>query len=112
MFGERLKALRKEFGLTQAELADIIGVERSSIGKYEGNNKIIPSDSVKQRIAEYFHVSVDYLLGLSDSRSASSSDSDLKFALWGGDADTITDAQLDEVRRFARFIAERDKEKK
>lgn len=68
MFGERLKLLRKEKGLTQEQLASILQVERSSVGKYEGKTKIIPSDDVKKRIAEYFDVSVDYLLGRTDIR--------------------------------------------
>ncbi len=63
-FGVRLKQLRKEKGITQEQLAQILGVERSSIGKYEGKDKVMPSDDIKARIAEYFGVSVDYLLGL------------------------------------------------
>lgn len=70
MFGERLKQLRKERGITQERLASILGVERSSVGKYEGKSKILPSDDVKKRIAEYFGVSVDYMLGLTDIRSS------------------------------------------
>lgn len=64
MFGEILRKLRKERGITQEELARIIGVERSSIGKYEGKSKVLPSDEVKQRIAEFFGVSMDFLFGL------------------------------------------------
>lgn len=67
MFAERLKALRKQYGYTQEQLASLIGVERSSIGKYEGKSRIIPSDDIKYKIAELFNVSVDYLLGYSDS---------------------------------------------
>jgi transcriptional regulator with XRE-family HTH domain len=67
MFAERLKALRKQYGYTQEQLASLIGVERSSIGKYEGKSHIIPSDDIKYKIAELFNVSVDYLLGYSDS---------------------------------------------
>lgn len=66
MFSQRLKQLRKERGITQEQLAAIIGVERSSIGKYEGKSHIIPSDDVKYKIAEFFGVSVDYLLGYTD----------------------------------------------
>lgn len=69
MFSERLRKLRKEKGVTQEELAKIIKVERSSIGKYEGKGGVIPSDDVKQRIADYFDVSIDYLLGRSDIRN-------------------------------------------
>lgn len=66
MFADKLRALRKQKGVTQEQLAEAIGVERSSIGKYEGKGKdgkpIMPSDDVKLRIAEYFGVSIDYLL--------------------------------------------------
>lgn len=66
MFAERLKALRKQHNITQEQLASIIGVERSSIGKYEGKSRIIPSDDVKYKIAQFFGVSVEYLLGHTD----------------------------------------------
>lgn len=67
MFGMRLKELRKKKRITQEQLAQIIGVERSSIGKYEGKGQVIPSDDVKTKIAEYFDVSIDYLLGRTDT---------------------------------------------
>ena len=69
MFAERLKELRKEHKITQEQLASIIGVERSSIGKYEGKSRVIPSDDIKRRIADYFGVSIDYLLGYTDTRT-------------------------------------------
>lgn len=74
MFAERLKELRKKHGITQEQLASIIGVERSSIGKYEGKSRIIPSDDVKYRIAQFFGVSVDYLLGHTDVPVQASTD--------------------------------------
>lgn len=67
MFAERLKELRKAHRITQEQLASIIGVERSSIGKYEGRSRTIPSDDIKYKIAEFFGVSVDYLLGYTDT---------------------------------------------
>ena len=66
MFAERLKQLRKQHNITQEQLAKIIGVERSSIGKYEGKSRIIPSDDVKYKIAQFFGVTVEYLLGHTD----------------------------------------------
>lgn len=74
MFGIRLKALRKERGITQEKLAEIINVDRSSIGKYEGKSKIIPSEEVRQSIADFFGVSVDYLMGKTDTRYPDPSD--------------------------------------
>jgi len=66
MFAERLRLLRKQKNISQEKLAAEIGVERSSIGKYEGNQNITPSDDVKCRIADYFNVSLDYLFGRTD----------------------------------------------
>lgn len=66
MFKDNLKKLRKEKKITQEELSKIIGVERSSIGKYESSG-VIPSVDVLNKIADYFNVSVDYLLGRSNT---------------------------------------------
>lgn len=67
MFATRLRELRKKRGMTQSELAQTIGVERSSIGKYEGKDHVIPSEEIRDRIADYFNVTVDYLMGKTDS---------------------------------------------
>lgn len=61
-FSERLKDLRKTNKITQEKLATIIGVERSSIGKYESSSTI-PSKETLVKIAQYFNVTTDYLLG-------------------------------------------------
>lgn len=104
MFAERLKQLRKERGLTQVQLAEIIRVERSSVGKYEGNSRIIPSDDVKKRIAEFFDVSVDYLLGLNESRNiekpTASGD-----GLDEGLVNLLVDLSPFEAQRVADFVA-------
>ena len=63
MLKERLKELRGREHITQSQLAEAIGVERSSIGKYEGNQNIIPSVDVLNTIADFFGVTTDYLLG-------------------------------------------------
>ena len=65
MIGERLYDLRKDAGLTQEQLAAIINVNKHSISSYEREHSE-PSDSIKMQIAQYFGVSVDYLVGLSD----------------------------------------------
>lgn len=107
MFAERLKALRKERGLTQVQLAQIIQVERSSVGKYEGNSRIIPSDDVKQRIAEYFDVSVDYLLGRTEIRNAGK----MEMPTANGDGldealvNLLVDLSPAEVQRVVDFVA-------
>ena len=59
----RLKELRARDNVTQEQLALAIGVERSSIGKYEGKQSVVPSVDVLKSIADYFNVTTDYLLG-------------------------------------------------
>jgi len=62
MLGTVLKELRAKHSITQEQLAAAIGVERSSIGKYEGNQSVMPSVDVLKAIADYFDVTTDYLL--------------------------------------------------
>lgn len=66
VIGERLKKVRKEKGMKQEELAEILGLKKSTISLYE-SNKYDPSDSAKLKIARCFDVSLDYLLGVIDT---------------------------------------------
>lgn len=61
-FGNRLKRLRKENDITQAQLAEYLGVVSSAVGKYETVENAYPSVEALIRIAEFFHVSIDFLL--------------------------------------------------
>lgn len=72
-FSERLKELRLEAGITQQELAEIIGVTEGAIRKYE-NNTGKPRNNNLERISKYFGVSVSYLLGESNVKSGSEID--------------------------------------
>lgn len=61
-FGERLKRLRKDRDITQGQLAEVIGVVPSAVGKYERIPQAYPSVDALIKIADYFDVSIDYLL--------------------------------------------------
>lgn len=63
----RIKMLREKRGLIQELLAAEIGVTQQMLSKYENDITIIKVDVLK-RIAEYFNVTTDYLLGLSDMK--------------------------------------------
>ena len=65
MIGERLQELRKDHGVSQAQLAELLGVSHYTISSYECNRSD-PDDNSKIIIAKLFDVSVDYLLGLID----------------------------------------------
>ncbi|MBE6546537.1 MAG: helix-turn-helix transcriptional regulator [Ruminococcaceae bacterium] len=62
-FGNTLKKLRLQEGYTQQQLADKLGVTKSVISYYELQERY-PSPDVLIRMAYIFHVTTDYLLGL------------------------------------------------
>lgn len=67
IFARRLVQLRKSKGLTQQQLADKLNTSRSNIANYESGSEVTePRDSMKRAIADFFGVTIDYLLGHSD----------------------------------------------
>lgn len=62
---ERLKEARVKAGITQHEIAEALNINRTTYNKYE-NGASKPTPETLSRIADYFQVSVDYLLGRSD----------------------------------------------
>lgn len=66
----RLKKLRQEKKLTQQELADKLGVTKRTIIAWENGERDIKSEKAQQ-LADYFGVSVGYLLGLESSQGGS-----------------------------------------
>lgn len=72
-FGDILKQLREEKGITQKELGKYINVSDRVIGYYESNNRFPKDETILINIAKYFNVSLDYLVGLSiDKKSINS----------------------------------------
>lgn len=71
MFGDRLKSLRKNSGYTQKELGEKLNVSGRVIGYYESNERFPDKDTLTD-IADFFKVSVDYLLGRTDIKNSSS----------------------------------------
>lgn len=64
--GARLAYLRRQKGLSQRELAKLLGVAQSTIAMYEGGNRT-PDPEMLQRIADFFGVSLDYLMDRQES---------------------------------------------
>lgn len=61
----RIKELRKKRGLMQQRLASELGITQQMLSKYERDVTLIKVDVLK-KIAKYFNVTTDYLLGVSD----------------------------------------------
>jgi Predicted transcriptional regulators len=68
-FGDRLKELREECGITQKELGKILNISDRVIGYYEANDRFPKDENVLKTIADYFNVSVDYLVGRTGQRN-------------------------------------------
>lgn len=66
-FGNKLKELRNQNKMTQQQLAAQIGVSKSVISYYELQERI-PSPEILLKLASVFHVSTDYLLGISNDK--------------------------------------------
>lgn len=111
-FGKMIRERRLALGLTLEQVGDFCGVGKSTVRKWE--NGIIQNmrrDKIAMLAAILQMDPVD-LIGddvQTSNTPAGISDDALRFALWGGDAEQITQEQLDEVKRFAQFVRERDK---
>ncbi|NLU49253.1 MAG: helix-turn-helix transcriptional regulator [Syntrophomonadaceae bacterium] len=64
-FGDRLRQLREEHDLTQEQLGKVLNVKKAAVSKYETGYTVPDSETLK-KLASFFGVSTDYLLGLTD----------------------------------------------
>ena len=65
IFGERVYLLRKQAGLSQKQLGVVLGLSNKAICTMEGVSRGTTIERLVM-LAEYFHVSTDYLLGITD----------------------------------------------
>lgn len=66
MFAEQIRAFRKKSGMTQAELAQYMGLSQQAVGKWE-TGRSSPDQNTLRQLADLFHVTVDSLLGRSEA---------------------------------------------
>lgn len=66
--GCRIKQLRLEKNISQKDLAEHFNIARSTLSQYESNQRT-PSDEMKLKISEYFNVSIDFLLGKTNTKN-------------------------------------------
>lgn len=94
MFKVRLKSLREGMGMTQQEFADTFGVSKGTIGMWESGAREPKSLEDLRRIAVFFGVSTDYLLGQDKKRPAPM------------DGDGLSEEQRDLIRLFGEASPE------
>ena len=115
VFIDTFSALCEAKKITMNKACLEIGISRTATAKWK--NGSVPNGQTLAKIADYFGVSVGYLLGQemenapAESGKRSVSDDEIKFALFGGDGE-ITDAMFEEVKNFAAFVKAREEAKK
>lgn len=98
-FNENLKDARLKKNLSQKEVAEKIGVAKSTYSLYESGNREPNVDTIK-KIADVLDVSADKLLGL---------ETDTITLAAHFDGDEYTEDELNEIRQFAAFVKSRKK---
>lgn len=114
MFYDKYCELCKQKGISPSAAAIEMGINKGTVSIWKSKGTT-PQTAILGKIADYFGVSVDYLLGNDQKQKAPAesegvSDDDIKFALFNG-SDNITDEMFEEVKRFAQFIQERERNK-
>jgi transcriptional regulator with XRE-family HTH domain len=71
-FGERIKELRQQKGLTQRQMADSFGITERNYQRYEATDS--PSNDTLLKLADFFEVTTDYLLGRADYKYRNNSE--------------------------------------
>lgn len=109
MFGKKLKKLRLEKKINQSELGEIISVSPSTIGMYERDQRF-PDKDILIKIADYFEVSVDYLLGRTDERNITKKKPELDLNVKTiaahrlGDIEDLYDDAIEKINEYIEFI--------
>ncbi|MRC99783.1 helix-turn-helix domain-containing protein, partial [Bacillus thuringiensis] len=101
-----IRDLRKQKGITQKELAKSLQLSESTIGMYERNERQ-PDYNTLIRIADYFKVSTDFLLGREFDVERNRNDSELDH--WLNDIKLAPSQKREELKRFWNFIMQEEK---
>ena len=71
-YWERIKGLREDKDLTQVDIAKYLNVAQNTYSQYENGKREVPI-TVLIKLCQYFDVSSDYILGLSDEKNQANS---------------------------------------
>lgn len=103
--GKRIRDLRKEIKITQEELGKVLNVGKSTISQYENDVNKPDLDTLKQ-IADFFDVSVDYILGRIDTRSMHSGNFPTK-AYHNLDESGLSDEDIEKVEEYIELLKQK-----
>lgn len=98
-FSTILRMLRNENLMSQQELADRLGISKSSVNMYERGERQ-PNFATLENIADFFNVDIDYLLG----RAPKPTSVPTPTLAAHFDGNEFTEEELDKIKEFAEFI--------
>lgn len=107
MFGIKLTELRKQRGLTQSDIAKVLGIARTTYSSYEQGRRS-PDVDIQNKIADYFNVSLDYLHGREGTEAHVLSDKQLRIAAHVDD--DFSEGQIEEIIHYIDFIKQKKQE--
>lgn len=111
----RLRFLRNEKGESLEKIAKYLNVTMQTISNYENEKRDMTPDTIL-KLADYFEVSIDYLLGKTDIRNPGKQIDDvLNEAMIGmskEEYEKLTETQKKQIRDFAIFVKNQNEEKK
>ncbi|HDU1203620.1 helix-turn-helix domain-containing protein [Listeria monocytogenes] len=93
MFSKKLSELRNKKGISQYKLAEELGFSRGQIANYEQGSREPDYDTLL-KIANYFNVSTDYLLGKDDNSDLLAAHID----------DDVTEEEMIEIKKFIKYL--------
>ena len=101
----RISALCSQRGIKIGKMCSEIGISRGNLTDLKMERKSGLSPAALQKIAEFFNVSVDFLL-TGENKNIPSNEQ-LMYGLLDGDTEGFTEEMLEEVKRFAKYVKSR-----
>lgn len=113
--GKRIAGLRKEYSLSQPQLADKMSVSQSTVAMWESGKRNVSNEDLL-KMASFFNVSTDYLLGnTNNKRPMSPLENDDILTMYKIDTRGLTEDEIDDMREeleeYNDFMTKRLQEK-
>ncbi len=107
ILGKRIKKLRENKNLNQLEFSKILNISNTTLSQYEAGNRT-PSDEIKEKVADYFNVSVDYLLGRTEKCNFEDDGSEYK-KFYNFDVSNLPEEAIKQIEDYIEFVKQKYK---
>lgn len=100
LFGDRLKLLREDKQMTQIELGNVLGIGNRVIAYYEANNRFPKDEATLVNIANFFQVSLDWLLGRTEIKSFKPDGTNIYCI----DLENLSEEDVNKIKEYATML--------